>query len=818
MQKNEVQNYEVQKYEVLKKYFGYDEFRTGQEELIDAILNGQDVLGIMPTGAGKSLCYQVPAMILPGITLVISPLISLMLDQVKALNQAGVHAAYINSALTEGQISKALQNAREGRYKIIYVAPERLETDSFLWFAGHVQISMVTVDEAHCISQWGQDFRPSYLKIVRFIEQLEQRPIVSAFTATATQVVKEDIVCVLGLRDPRTLVTGFDRENLYFEVKQVKKKDAELLAYVTMHSGDSGIIYCATRKNVDNVCTYLEEMGIDATRYHAGMGAEERKRSQEDFIYDVKPVMVATNAFGMGIDKSNVRYVIHYNMPQSLENYYQEAGRAGRDGEPSECIILYSPQDVMINKFLIGNKGENQEYTWEQLESLRENDEARLRAMTGYCTTKKCLREYILKYFGDFNSGNANCGNCSNCFTEFEEADVTEIASDVIRCIRECGQRYGMNVIAGVLRGENKAKLRSYGLTDLSSFGLRKGMREEYLKNIINEMVTEGFLSTTQDKYMLLKLTAAAGEVMEGGRKVVVRCLPQPAGEQGGYASDAGGSSAGENAGSKSARKQRISDILTTNGLQLFDRLREKRLEIAREEAVPPYIVFSDKTLLDMCIKVPLSAQEMLEVTGVGENKYERYGEKFISCIDEFCGGVPQIYYYPEEDGSAPAVETGRGGKTSSKGKAKGADEAAGSPGGTLVLKGAASGSGRTKQEFILTEEIAEQLHFSDKTTLSDLVGQMNDLRDEASMKRLTNKAVMQRLISENYLEEKYYNGICRKKVLEKGDALGIFTEKRVSQAGNEYEVLYYNEKAQKAIVNKLLDDWKDVMGAVVQD
>lgn len=759
----------MQKYEVLKKYFGYDDFRTGQEEIIDAILDGQDALGIMPTGAGKSLCYQVPALLLPGITLVISPLISLMMDQVKALNQAGVHAAYINSSLTEGQVSKALLNARDGRYKIIYVAPERLETDSFLFFAAQARISMVTVDEAHCISQWGQDFRPSYLKIVRFIEQLPRRPIVSAFTATATLVVKEDIICVLGLSNPKTLVTGFDRENLYFEVKQVKKKDAQLLDYVTSHSGDSGIIYCATRKNVDNVCTFLEEMGIDATRYHAGLGTEERKRNQEDFIYDVKPVMVATNAFGMGIDKSNVRYVIHYNMPQSLENYYQEAGRAGRDGEPSECIILYSPQDVMIARFMIENKGENQEYTREELEALKENDEARLRAMTGYCTTRKCLREYILNYFGEYTAGAGNCGNCSSCMTEYEERDVTDTAADIIRCVRECGQRYGMNVVAGVLRGENKAKLRSYGLTDLSSFGLCKSMNESYLKNIIGEMIAQGYLSVTQDKYMLVKLTGTSREVTENQRRVVVKCLPDAL-EGGVYGEDAD-RSAGK---SKSGRKQRISDILTSNGLRLFDRLREKRMEIAKEEAVPPYIVFSDKTLLDMCIKVPFDRSEMLEVTGVGENKYDRYGEKFIDCIQEFCGGVRQIYYYPEDNTPKRA--------------------------------------GRNKMEFALTEEIAQQLHYSDKTTLSDLVGQMNDLRDETVMKRLTNKAVMQQLIAGEYLEEKFYNGICRKKVLEKGAELGIFTEKRISQAGNEYEVLYYNEAAQHTIVDKLLGEWKCAM------
>ena len=372
----------MDKYKILKKYFGYEQFREGQEVLIDSILQGQDVLGIMPTGAGKSICYQVPALLMPGITLVISPLISLMKDQVQALNQAGIHAAYINSSLSESQISKALCLAGAGRYKIIYVAPERLETYEFMQFAQQAEISMLTVDEAHCISQWGQDFRPSYLKIVQFIQRLGKRPVISAFTATATENVKEDIACVLGLQAPKVLVTGFDRRNLYFAVETVRHKDSYVVDYVREHEAESGIIYCATRKNVDALYEKLCGEGVAVTKYHAGLSGVERKCSQDDFIYDQRPVMVATNAFGMGIDKSNVRYVIHYNMPQSLENYYQEAGRAGRDGERAECILLYSPQDVMINRFLMENKEQNSEYTQEDNAAVRERDEARLQVMT----------------------------------------------------------------------------------------------------------------------------------------------------------------------------------------------------------------------------------------------------------------------------------------------------------------------------------------------------------------------------------------------------------------------------------------------------
>lgn len=387
-------------YQTLKHYFGYDTLRPGQQDLMEGILNGSDVLGIMPTGAGKSLCYQVPALMLPGITIVISPLISLMSDQVKALNQAGVHAAYINSSLTENQIRAALLYAAQGQYKIIYVAPERLNTMRFLDFACRADISMVTVDEAHCISQWGQDFRPSYLKIVNLIKRFPKRPVVSAFTATATQTVKEDIQCILGLQNPEVLITGFDRKNLYFEVRKTKQKDAEILDYLEKHKGESGIIYCSTRKNVDNVYLMLRKNRIAAARYHAGLDNDTRKESQEDFIYDRAQVIVATNAFGMGIDKSNVRFVLHYNMPACIENYYQEAGRAGRDGEPAECILFYSPQDVVIHEFLIEQKGQNTEFTQDDLDVIRENDIRRLNKMRFYCATKECLREYMLNYFG----------------------------------------------------------------------------------------------------------------------------------------------------------------------------------------------------------------------------------------------------------------------------------------------------------------------------------------------------------------------------------------------------------------------------------
>lgn len=626
----------MDRYDVLKKYFGYPTFREGQETLIESILNGQDVLGIMPTGAGKSICYQVPAILLSGITLVVSPLISLMKDQVQTLNQAGIHAAYINSSLSDAQISKALRLAAGGQYKIIYVAPERLETHEFLEFAKHVEISMLTVDEAHCISQWGQDFRPSYLKIVQFVEKLPHRPVISAFTATATKKVKEDIILVLGLMNPHTLVTGFDRKNLYFAVETPKKKDTYVINYINSHPEESGIIYCATRKNVDTLYAKLREENIAAARYHAGMTGEERRQSQEDFIYDNRPVMVATNAFGMGIDKSNVRFVIHYNMPQSLENYYQEAGRAGRDGEKAECILLYSGQDVMINRFLLDNKEQNAEYTREDMEALRQRDEERLRTMIYYCTTTNCLREYILRYFGE--KGNASCGNCLNCIRDYEETDITETAKTIISCIMEVKQRYGINVIAGMLAGAERDKLQEYGMFSYRSYAVLKPMREIEIKQIINQMIIDGLLLVTNDKYAILKVTAEAEKVLDNDKSVILKKTKEEPGKADNMTEK-----------KKNAGKTMRSDILNSRGLELFEQLRELRTVIAKEENMPPYIIFADKTLVDMCMKVPLTQKEMLKVSGVGENKYMRYGERFLAAIYEYTGGVREKFCFEEE-------------------------------------------------------------------------------------------------------------------------------------------------------------------------
>ena len=595
--------------EVLKNYFGYDTFRPGQEEIIEAILNGRDAMAIMPTGAGKSVCYQVPALLLPGITLVVSPLISLMQDQVKALNDVGVHAAFINSALTEGQIRKALSLAAQGVYKIIYVAPERLESWEFLDFATHTEISMVTVDEAHCISQWGQDFRPSYVKIVDFIRKLGRRPVVSAFTATATENVRDDILRTLQLANLNVVVTGFDRENLYYSVEHIRKKDDFILDYIEKHPSDSGIIYCATRKNVDKLYEELFKRGVAVTRYHAGLGGAERKKNQEDFIYDRAPVVVATNAFGMGIDKSNVRFVIHYNMPQSMENYYQEAGRAGRDGEPARCILLFSPQDMMINRFLLEQK-DFSELTGEEARLIRQRDTRRLQTMEQYCRGTGCLRNYILQYFGEETED--PCENCGNCHREYTEIDLTEEARQVVKCVTETRGRYGIQIVIGTLLGANRVRLRELGMMNYESYGSLKEKKEADLRALISQMVSEGYLRQTEEQYSVLKL-------MKEDARVMLRTWKAKEPEK-----------------KKKTAKVKSTDGLTSAGSELFEVLRKLRMEIARENGVPPYIVFNDKTLIDMCVKLPATEEEFLEVSGVGENKRKKYGRQFLDAIAEF--------------------------------------------------------------------------------------------------------------------------------------------------------------------------------------
>ena len=644
--------------QTLKQYFGYDSLRTGQEELINGILAGHDVLGIMPTGAGKSLCYQLPALMLKGITLVISPLISLMSDQVKALNQAGVHAAYINSSLTENQIRMALSYASQGRYKIIYVAPERLNTPRFLDFACNADISMLTVDEAHCISQWGQDFRPSYLEIAGFLTRLPRRPIVSAFTATATERVKNDIVASLGLNNPVTMVTGFDRPNLFFRVvtrKGGSQKDNSIINYVKKHEDESGIIYCATKKNVDKLYTLLNEQGISAGRYHAGLSNDERKQNQEDFTYDRIRVMIATNAFGMGIDKSNVRYVLHYNMPQSLEYYYQEAGRAGRDGEEAECVLFFSKQDIMINKFLLQNKASAGDVASDMQKTA--NDQRKLQQMINYCETDKCLREFILSYFGDTTP--CICNKCSNCVVVEDEEEETYV---------ETGKK-------------RKKAAQLAGLNEL--------------------------------------------------------------------------------------------------GAALFEKLRSVRTELAAEKSVPPYIICSDKTLKDICAKLPRDKEQLADVYGMGEQKIQNYGEAFVTAVNSFVADNPN-----------PSGST-----TGERPQTVLSDEEAAETGSTR----------KKKLPFYIEPQRLDEVELTDKCRLTELTNKINELCPaDKEHKKLAASFINELLIAEDYLEEVTEGENKIKRVTQKGRSVGIDEEERKAKFGGSYYAITHSKQSQQVIIEML--------------
>ena len=554
-------------------------------------------------------------MLLSGITLVISPLISLMQDQVKALNEAGVDAAFINSSLSEKEFNYTFKNAYKGHYKIIYVAPERLMSEGFISFAKSVEISMVTVDEAHCISQWGQDFRPSYMDIAEFINILDKRPIISAFTATATQNVREDIICSLGLSNPYFLVTGFDRENLFFQVDKPHNKERFILDFIERHRGESGIIYCATRKNVDSLYTLLRKQHISVGKYHAGMSNEERKQMQNDFVFDYTSIVIATNAFGMGIDKSNVRFVIHYNMPSSMENYYQEAGRAGRDGLNSECILLFSPQDIIINRFLLEHKDFSDVDPIDAM-TIRERDIKRLQIMEGYCYTTECLRNYILKYFGE--DPKKPCDDCGNCLRQFETLDMTDEAKKIINCIYESRGRYGKNIIMDTVLGAKTARLTEIGATEYKSYGVLESSNKNLLRQLIEELLLEGYIATGE--YQVLKL-GDISRLKNTETKVLVKITDEDKMAK---------------RKEKPKKNKKGMDSLTSAGFKLFDKLKELRLEIARAEKIPPYIVFNDKTLIDMCAKMPTTKSDMLNVSGVGENKYGKYGERFIAVIKEY--------------------------------------------------------------------------------------------------------------------------------------------------------------------------------------
>ena len=620
------------KLEILQKYFGYPGFRGGQETLIDSQLSGRDVFGVMPTGGGKSLCYQIPALLLSGVTLVISPLISLMQDQVLALKDAGIPAAYINSSLTMEQLRLVYRNMRAGKYKIVYVAPERLLGEGFIATARSLSIPLVAVDEAHCISQWGQDFRPSYLKIPEFLEQLPKRPILSAFTATATPAVRQDIIRNLGLRDPLLLVTGFDRPNLRFEVRCPESKQIELLALLALRKKKSGIVYCATRKDVESLCALLQTRGFAATRYHAGLTDEERKQNQEDFLYDRKTVMVATNAFGMGIDKSNVAYVIHYNMPQSLEAYYQEAGRAGRDGEKAECILLFGKKDIFTGKFFIQKTFEESELPEEQKQINMEQDLLRLYKMIDYCSTSLCLRQYILAYFGQHQEG--SCGNCGNCAGsprkqsrkessklpmrtgQQETRDITREAQMVLSCIFRIRDTLNhdstVTMAVRTLRGSRDKRLQELGLDKLSTYGLMAAYSARELRFLIELLEQQSLLFIGKNEVTTLSDTA--NRVLFQGQPVSVTL----------------------DSGELAEKLPRSGTDTTQTDSRLLIALKTLRAAISRQEKVPAYVIFSNATLSDMAEKMPLTPEELLRVNGIGSVKAEKYGRLFLEEIRRF--------------------------------------------------------------------------------------------------------------------------------------------------------------------------------------
>lgn len=597
------------KLSVLKDYFGHDSFRDGQEQIVDALLDGRDALCIMPTGAGKSMCYQIPALLFDGVTIVVSPLISLMKDQVGSLVQSGVPAAYINSSLSYPQFLRVLSNVEHGKYKIIYVAPERLLTDGFLDTCKKIKISMVAVDEAHCVSQWGQDFRPSYLKIISFVESLANRPIVGAFTATATNDVKEDIKKILRLENPFEITTGFDRPNLFFGVIKSSSKDEKLIDLIRERGDRSGIVYCATRKNVEAVCELLCDNGFSAARYHAGLDEYERRKNQEDFVFDRKNIMVATNAFGMGIDKSNVTYVIHYNMPKNIESYYQEAGRAGRDGGEADCILLYSPKDVRLNRFMIENSEGNDELTIEENEQIRESDFERLKYMTFYSTTNDCLRGFILRYFG--GEKKAYCGKCSNCLSVHKLVDVTIDAQKIMSCIARTGQRYGKTVICDVLKGSKSEKILKAELNNQSTYGIMKEVTARHIFGTIDFLAEKEYISADNETEVL-KLLPKSRDVLFGRERLVMKKV--------------------EN--SEKVVKTHRPEVPVNS--ELLDALKALRKGIASKKSVPAYVIFTDATLIDMCKKCPETPDEMLEVSGVGRTKLEKFGKQFLEEIAKF--------------------------------------------------------------------------------------------------------------------------------------------------------------------------------------
>ncbi|WP_434293343.1 DNA helicase RecQ [Clostridium botulinum] len=580
---------------LLKKHFGYNEFRKAQEKVIESILKKEDTVAIMPTGAGKSICYQIPALIFEGVTVVISPLISLMKDQVDSLKEVGIEATYINSSLNNLEIEERIFNAREGIYKLIYIAPERLESDNFVRSLNNLNIALVAVDEAHCVSQWGHDFRPSYTKISNFIRKLSKRPIVTAFTATATETVRRDILKSLELQNPKVFVTGFDRENLSFSVIKGEDKEKFIFDYLENNIGKVGIIYTSTRKEAESLYNKINKKGYTVGVYHAGLSDEERKKTQEDFSFDNIEIIVATNAFGMGIDKSNVRFVIHHNIPKNMEAYYQEAGRAGRDGEESECILLFSPNDIRLQKYFIDESFLSPE--------RKNNEYNKLRAMVDYCYTSKCLRSYILEYFGE-DALEEKCNNCSTCNDNREEKDITLEAQKIFSCVYRMKERFGVNMVADVLRGSKNKKLLSLDLDGLSTYGIMEEFTQKDIVALMNKLIADDYMVTTDDKFPVVRLRSKSHDVLKGKEIVSIKV-------------------------SKIEKKVKADN-------ELFEILKQLRKAISQEESVPPFMIFPDATLKELSEYMPTKEEDLLKIKGIGERKAKVYGERFIEAITEY--------------------------------------------------------------------------------------------------------------------------------------------------------------------------------------
>ncbi|MCL2351065.1 MAG: ATP-dependent DNA helicase [Firmicutes bacterium] len=767
-----------QPFEILGKYFGYPAFRPGQEEVIRAILGGRDALAVMPTGAGKSLCFQIPALMFGGITLVVSPLISLMRDQVAALTQNGVAAAFINSSLTQAQTDKALARARQGLYKIIYVAPERLDAPSFTDFAQTADVSMVAVDEAHCVSHWGQDFRPSYLNISAFIASLPKRPVVAAFTATATSDVKDDVIRLLGLENPLNLTMGFNRENLYFEVRRPRDKYGELAGYLLENKGKSGIVYCATRKTVNEVTERLNHDGFPACAYHAGLSQAERVTAQDDFVYDRKSVIVATNAFGMGIDKSNVAFVIHYNMPKNMESYYQEAGRAGRDGSPAECVLFFSAQDIIINKYLIehtGGMGEQSQIwtefafgaagpesekddplTPDELKALKARDYKRLTQIEWYCKTAECLRRYILDYFGDTEA--MACDNCGNCRAERKMADVTVEAQKILSCVCRMNRGYGITTVIDVLRGAKSEKLSRLGLDSIKTYGAMADKSAGEIRLIADFLLQGGYLRSMGGEYPVVKVAEKGNSVLFDGEKVFMPVL-----EEGSAESDLD-----RILGKRPSLKKKAEAARAAVNTGLLAALKELRLKIAHEENVPAFVIFSDATLVDMCARMPSNEEEMLGVSGVGQVKLAKYGAAFLNVLRGFAGKdaingdsiVNRMGFYNKPP--KPAAN-----------------------------------------DIIDTASFVEDnfMFFDEPVPVSVFMDRINALVYQKRSKGLSSRRITGRLIDEGYLEDKALEGSKARVATEKGLQAGISTVREENAEAAAYYRNYYNPDAQKMIL-----------------